>query len=114
VLAPEVKMVLETDPEVARSVARQGIGRYLSLANYANNLVRLGWSRDELARGGSDRLVDELVGWGGPDRIAERARAHLAGGADHLAIQVLATDPRAIPMAEWRSLAQLLITEKAD
>ena len=62
---------------------------YLGLPNYVNNLKRLGYADDDVAGGGSDRLVDALVAWGTAEDIAERVREHLDGGADHVLLQPL-------------------------
>ena len=107
-LAVEVACVLETDPVVARTVARTYTTRYLELANYRNSLLRLGWPETDLANGGSDRLVDALVGWGEPARIAERVAAHHAAGADHVCVQVLTAAWPAPPVDELRLLAHAL------
>jgi probable F420-dependent oxidoreductase len=108
-LAPEQAVVLETDPTAARAVARGHMAMYLGLPNYANNLRSLGFGDDDLANGGSDRLVDAIVAWGDVDAIRARIRAHHDAGADHVCIQVLAPDPRALPMAAWRELAPALL-----
>ncbi len=65
------------------------VGFYLGLASYVNNLRRHGFTETDLADGGSDRLVDALVAWGTPEQVAGKLRAHLAAGADHVAIQFL-------------------------
>jgi probable F420-dependent oxidoreductase len=108
-LAPEQAAVLETDPAVARAVARQHMTLYLGLPNYVNNLRRLGFGDADLGSGGSDRLVDAIVAWGDADAIAARVRAHHEAGADHVCVQVLDRDPRALPMAQWRALAPVLL-----
>lgn len=107
-LCPEVAVVVEADPEAARRVARAHIGTYIGLSNYRRSLLRLGFSDDDLAAGTSDRLVDALVGWGPPERVAARLREHLDAGADHVAVQVLTDSPGTVPMAEWRLLAAAL------
>jgi probable F420-dependent oxidoreductase len=108
-LAPEQKVVLDTDADRARSVARQHLDRYLQLPNYTNNLLRTGFTDDDIAGGGSDRLIDGLVAWGDLDVIAARVRAHHDAGADHVCLQVLLADASALPTAEWRRLAEALI-----
>jgi probable F420-dependent oxidoreductase len=108
-LAPEQAAVLETDPDTARAIARAHMAMYLGLPNYANNLRRLGFTDDDIANGGSDRLVDAIVAWGDVDAIRARVRAHHDAGADHVCVQVLTADPRALPMAEWRTLAPALL-----
>ena len=108
-LAPEQAAVLETDPTVARATARAHMATYLGLPNYARNLKRLGFTDADLADGGSDRLVDAIVVWGDDAAIARRVRAHLDAGADHVCVQVLDPDPRALPLPQWRALAPALL-----
>lgn len=107
-LCPEQAVVLETDPTTARAVARGHMSTYLGLPNYTNNLKRFGWTDDDIADGGSDALVDAIVAWGSTDDVVKRINAHHDAGADHVAIQVLDADPRALPMASWRELASAL------
>lgn len=85
-LLVEHKVVLETDPEIARAKGRSEIEWYLGAENYVKNLLWLGFSEEDVANGGSDRLVDQLVFWGDEDAIAARLREHLDAGADHVAI----------------------------
>jgi len=107
-LAPEQAVVLETDPHRAREIARTHTERYLRLANYAKNLRTLGYTDEDLAGAGTDRLVDDLVAWGGLDQIADRIREHRDAGADHLAVQILTETPHRFPSEEYRRLAQIL------
>jgi probable F420-dependent oxidoreductase len=107
-LAPEQAVVLETDPSAARAIARAHMELYLGLPNYTNNLRSLGFGDDDLRDGGSNRLVDAIVAWGDVDAIVARVRAHHAAGADHVCIQVLPADPRALPLPGWRTLAPAL------
>lgn len=104
-LVPEVKVVLETDPDRARAAARPHLARYLALPNYTNNLVRLGFTEDDLRDGGSDRIIDATFAWGGTDAIRERVAAHFAAGADQVVLQVVTAGDIALPRAEWRELA---------
>jgi probable F420-dependent oxidoreductase len=101
--------VLEADESTARSIARQGVSIYLGLPNYTNNLVRLGTiTEDDLADGGSDRLVDAIVAWGDDAAIRRRLDEHLAAGADHVCVQVLTADPKELPTAQWQRLAEVV------
>ena len=52
---------------------------------------------------GSDRLIDALAIHGYPDTVAAGLRAHLAAGANQVAIQVLSPDNDILPTA--RALA---------
>ncbi len=108
-LLPEQKVVLETDPVRAREIARAAMAVYLGLPNYTNNLRRLGYGDDDLAGGGSDRLVDAIVAWGDDAAIRARVDAHLAAGADHVAIQVCTGDLTTVPVDAWRRLAPALV-----
>ncbi|HEY1236688.1 MAG TPA: LLM class F420-dependent oxidoreductase [Solirubrobacterales bacterium] len=105
-LAPEQKVVLDSDPVKARATARSTLPMYLRLPNYANNLRRQGFGDEDLADGGSDRLVDALVAWGGTDEILERVAEHRRAGANHVALQVLGAD--GLPRNEWRALGEAL------
>ncbi len=91
-LVPEQKVVLSTDPDEARTIARDRLAMYLQLPNYTKNWLRLGFTAADLADGGSDRLVDALVAWGDADAIHERIAAHWDAGADQVALQVLNPD----------------------
>lgn len=105
---PEQAVVLETEPEVARTVARSHLAAYLGLPNYTNNWKRLGFTDDDLANGGSDRLVDAFVVWGDEEAIVARIDAHRDAGADHVCVQVLSANVLEAPMAQWRALAPAL------
>ncbi|NIJ14942.1 putative F420-dependent oxidoreductase [Saccharomonospora amisosensis] len=107
-LAPEQKVVLDTDPERARNIARPVVSRpYLGLVNYVNNLKRLGWSEQDIADGGSDRLIDALAVHGDAETVARGVREHLRAGADHVCVQALPVD--ADPLPTYRALAKELL-----
>ncbi|MYW16871.1 TIGR03620 family F420-dependent LLM class oxidoreductase [Streptomyces sp. SID2955] len=108
-LAPEFKVVLEPDPARARETARAYLARYLQLPNYTGNFLRLGFTEDDIADGGSDRLLDAVFAWGDESRIRERVMAFHEAGADHVALQVVTANAgAALPRKEWRALASLL------
>jgi probable F420-dependent oxidoreductase len=107
-LAPELMVVLESDPDRARATARKTTSVYLRMPNYTNNLRELGYSDDDVAGGGSDRLVDDLIAWGDPDAIRTRVEAHLAAGADHVAVQPLGAS-LAQQLDDLRVLAPVLL-----
>jgi probable F420-dependent oxidoreductase len=87
-LAPVHNVVLTTDPEEARAIGRTALDRYLSLSNYVSNWKRLGFTDADIARPGSDKLIDAVVAHGTPHDIAKRLGEHLSAGADHVAILV--------------------------
>jgi probable F420-dependent oxidoreductase len=88
-LAPEHKVVLTTDAEEARAIGRKTVDFYLDLSNYLNNWKRLGFTDEDVAKPGSDKLIDAVVAHGSADDIAKRLNQHLEAGADHVTIQVL-------------------------
>lgn len=91
-LCPEQMVILETDATIARKVARDQLGVYLSLPNYQNNLKQFDFDDRDFEAGGSDRLVDAIVAWGDEQAIAERIQAHRSAGANHVCIQPFRPD----------------------
>jgi probable F420-dependent oxidoreductase len=99
-IAPEHKVVLTTSEdaaEQARAVGRKALEIYLNLTNYLNSWKRLGFSDEEVAKPGSDRLVDAVVAYGTVDAIAARLKEHLDAGADHVPVQVLTSPDKLVP-----------------
>jgi probable F420-dependent oxidoreductase len=107
-LLVEQTAVLDTDPARARDTARAFATRYLALPNYAENLRRLGYRDADLADGGSDRLLDDVVVQGDAAAIAGRVRRHLEAGADHVCVQLRAPDPTDLCLDGFRELAAAL------
>jgi probable F420-dependent oxidoreductase len=105
-LVSEQKVVLDDNPERARSVGRASLGLYLGLSNYVANLRRIGFGSDDVTLPGSDRLVDALAVHGDPNTVAAGLRAHLVAGANQVAMQVLSADHDVLPTA--RVLAGVL------
>jgi probable F420-dependent oxidoreductase len=112
-LAPEQGVILQNDPKQAYADARAALEIYLRLENYLNNWRRLGFTDDDFANGGSDRLCDAMFPWGSTDKIKARCEAHFAAGADHVCLQVVGAgfdrshvEPR---RPAWRALANALL-----
>ena len=108
-LAPEQMVVLDTDRARARQTARAGMAIYLRAPNYVSNLKRLGFTDDDVADGGSDKLVDAIVACGDVDAVRQRVQAHFDAGASHVCVQVLGDKPTDVPEAAWRDLAAALL-----
>jgi probable F420-dependent oxidoreductase len=102
-LAPEMAFVLDADRDRARETARAYARTYLGLSNYTSTLRRLGFGDDDIAEGGSDRLIDAVIPHGDADAVAAAVRAHLDAGADHVAVQALG-EP-GIPRQGWTAIA---------
>jgi probable F420-dependent oxidoreductase len=96
-LAPEHKVVLSTDAEESRAIGRKAVGFYLDLSNYVNSWKRLGFTDADVAKPGSDKLIDAVVAHGSADEVAKRVSEHLSAGADHVAIQVLGGWDKLLP-----------------
>ena len=107
-VAPELAVVLEPDVETARGIARAYAESYLQLRNYTSNLLRFDFTEDDIAGGGSDRLIDAVIPHGDPARIGEAAREHLDAGADHVCLQPLGGHGPA-PLDDLRALARELL-----
>jgi len=86
-LAVEQKVCVETDIVRARALGRAELSRYMVLANYRNNWLRLGFSEAELADGGNDRFIDAMVISGGVEAVKAGLRAHFDAGATHVCLQ---------------------------
>jgi probable F420-dependent oxidoreductase len=106
-LLPEQTVVLADDRSQARAIGTDWLRAYLALPNYANNLLRSGFTRDDLEQV-TDRLFDAIIAWGDEESVLRRVNEHLAAGADHVCVQALTADPRAFPREQWRRLAAVL------
>ena len=102
-IAAELACVVETDSTSARAAARGYAQMYLGLRNYTGNLLRYGFTDDDIAGGGSDRLIDRIVPHGTAEEIIAVAREHLDAGADHVCLQPVGIP--GIPRSQWAALA---------
>jgi probable F420-dependent oxidoreductase len=107
-IAQELTVVLEPDPAVARRLARADLEGYLALPNYTSTWRRLGYGDDDLADGGSDRLVDALYAHGTVEAVAARIAEYRSAGADHVCLRVVVPGPERLLLPEWRTLAALV------
>lgn len=88
-LCVEQAAILERDPAKARALARQFLQLYIGLPNYVNMWKRFGLEDEDLAGGGSARLIDTVVAWGDEKAIRQRIDDHLQAGADQVCVQAL-------------------------
>ena len=79
--------------------------RYLQLPNYTNNLLRHGFTDDDLRDGGSDRLVDAIVVAGGVDGDRRADRASTARPAPTTSAS-RCWAKQLLPRDQWRALAE--------
>ncbi len=99
-LCPEVWVLLDTDAAKARRAGREALARYLALENYVNGWRFQGFSDSDLAGGGSDRFIDQMVAWGDEKAIRARIEAHLSAGADQVTIQPIHPEGSRQPVDE--------------
>lgn len=106
-VAPELTVVVEPDAATGRELARAFAASYLRRRNYAANLLRHGFTENDLADGGSDRLIDAIVPHGSAEQLAQAVHAHLDAGADHVCLQPVGHG--GVPLEDYRALARVLI-----
>jgi probable F420-dependent oxidoreductase len=106
-LLPEQAVFLTDSRDEARAVGANFLRTYTGLPNYANNLLRSGFTQDDLDSI-SDRLLDAIIAWGDEDTIVRRVDEHKQAGADHVCVQALSAEPLGFPREQWRRLAAAL------
>jgi probable F420-dependent oxidoreductase len=106
-LLPEQTVILTGNADEARAIGTDWLRSYLALPNYANNLLRSGFSEDDVNQV-SDRLFNAIIAWGDEDAILRRVSEHRSAGANHVCVQVLLSDPKAYPREQWRRIAAAL------
>jgi probable F420-dependent oxidoreductase len=84
-LVPEQAVSL--DPSASEG-ARTYAARYLKMPNYTRMLRDYGFADEDIADGGSERLISAIIPSGASAALA-RVREHLDAGADHVVIQPL-------------------------
>jgi probable F420-dependent oxidoreductase len=104
-LAPEQAFLLEPDASTARRIGRAYLAWYLGVENFRASLRWQGFGDEDLAGGGSDRLVDAIVAWGDEAAVQSRVREHLDAGATHVCVQAIAEDPTEAGLPAYRRLA---------
>ncbi|MDN5698609.1 MAG: TIGR03620 family F420-dependent LLM class oxidoreductase [Rubrobacter sp.] len=107
-LVPEQAVVLTEDRGEALQQSREHLRMYLELPNYRKSWLREGFSEEDFAEGGSERLVEGLVAWGTEEQVLQRVREHLQAGADQVLVQVIAQDNASL-RRDWRRLAPALL-----
>lgn len=89
-------MLAETDPMRARSLARSALAYYLTLDYYHREWTELGFGKSDFQNGGSDELIDMLVGWGDADALRARVAEHVEAGASRILIMPLDLGARGV------------------
>lgn len=109
-LVPEQAVVLTENRDEAMERGKEHLQMYLGLPNYRKSWLREGFIEEDFAGGGSERLVEGLVAWGGEDEALQRVSEHLKAGADQVLVQVIAPDNASL-RRDWRRLAPALLAD---
>lgn len=107
-LLVEQKVLLETDPAIARPIGRGLASGLSSIPNYRRSMERMGFGEADFADGGSDKLADALLAWGDVAAIRARIDAHFAAGADQVAVQVMPKGGALMTAEDEQVLAKLI------
>ncbi|TCC29742.1 TIGR03620 family F420-dependent LLM class oxidoreductase [Kribbella sindirgiensis] len=107
-LAVSHLVVLESDADRARAIARDTISFFTSIPGYMSSLKRQGFSESDLSSL-PDHMIDSLAAWGSPADIKTKLTEHLDAGADHVAINVITGVTGPQPIEQWRALAPTLL-----
>ena len=105
-LCVEQKVVMETDAEKARALARTTARTYQALPNYRNNWLRMGLTQADIDGEGSDAFIDATFAWGDAAAIQARIDEHYAAGASHVCIQPVNRDGQ-FGAVDWETLEAL-------
>jgi len=103
-------VMLEPDAKKARAAARKFLHFYLSAPPYQRSLRAMGYTDDDLANDGSDRLIDEIIAWGDARVLRERLEAHRKAGANHVFITPLNPEGGLLP--DMRAVEALAPAER--
>ena len=102
-IAPEQRLVSNTDAVPAREAGRAFLAGYLALSNYRRTLETHGFTAADLDDGATDAAVDALTPHGNPAELAAIVQGHLDAGADHVCVQMLPA--RHDPLSSLEALA---------
>ena len=107
-LAVTLPVVVTTDADEGRAIARAYLAPYLRTPNYHASWLAQGFSESDWEKPGSDRLVEEMVATGDVGTLVQRVREFHAAGADHVALIPLGLDGDTENMATLEVLADEL------
>jgi probable F420-dependent oxidoreductase len=106
-LVSDLPVVLAGGRAEARTIGDAHTSLYLRTENYRNNLLRLGWTHEDLEPPGSDGLFDAIMAWGDITTVRRRIDDLFSAGADQVALNLVTRD-RSVPyLPELRALGSL-------
>lgn len=100
-------VIPESDVDRAKDVAHQAVSANLGRSSYVATMASLGYPESEFAEP-TDRIVDDVIGYGGPEAIAAKVREHLTAGADHVALMLPSNTELATGIEQLERLAPTL------
>lgn len=106
-LLVEQKVMLESDPAIARAAGRGLVSGLAGIPNYRRNFVRMGFEDKDFVEGGSDRAADAMLAWGDVAAIKLRIEEHWQAGANQVAVQVMARNGSLLTREDERVLELL-------
>ncbi|MDB3990065.1 LLM class flavin-dependent oxidoreductase [Pseudomonadales bacterium] len=98
--------VLESDPEIARGIARKAISIYMPLTNYHRAWREAGFADEDFANGGSDHFIDSLIAWGNLEKISRRYQLQRAHGVDQIIISP--ANLNLLQQETWQAIESLI------
>jgi probable F420-dependent oxidoreductase len=104
-LCVEQKVILESDADKARELARPVAKIYQGLPNYRNNWLRMGLTEDDI-NDLSDKFIDTTFAWGNANAIKSRIQEHMDAGATHVCLQPVNPNGK-FGELHWESLEAL-------
>ena len=108
VIAVEMAVALTDDRVEALAIGRRHLATYIGSRSHRRKFAAMGFDDSDMAEGGSDRLVSELIVHGA-DAIRQRFTEHRAAGADHVAVQVLGTTTLDDDLRAWATVGRLVL-----
>ena len=78
--------LLDPDPDSARATVRKASAYYMSLDYYHRAWRGLGYTDDDFADGGSDRLIDAISAWGTIEQVRQRIQKQYDLGATRVVV----------------------------
>ena len=97
--------LLETDPVIARNVARKAIAYYVNLDYYHRAWREFDLNDADFLNGGSDHLIDSVVAWGTQEQINQRVARQFEHGASRVVVIPIGSKTKGHP--DWELLNAL-------
>ena len=87
-LCVEQKVLLQEDPDKARTIAKNALDFYARAPGYRNAWQRLGFTEEDIDTG-APKFLDAIVAWGSAEKIRQRIQEHFDVGASEVLLHPL-------------------------